>query len=96
MSEQEDKHMLQAGQAHYLASLKELAAHIWVAVVMRWRDCLCLGGHQVLQEDPAGQATCLPALLQCAAMTMHESACLLTTTSCDPYAIHRIRTEHVP
>ena len=81
MSEQEDKYMLQAGQAHYLASLKELAAHIWVAVVVRWRDCLCLGGHQVLQEDPAGQATCLPALLQCAAMTMHESAYLLTTTS---------------
>ena len=61
---------MQVGQGRHLAGLEELAAELRVALVMRVGDRRRLGGHQVLQEDAAGQATpCRAALLLSAAHT---------------------------
>ena len=51
-------------EAQYLAGLKELATDFGVAVVVRGRDGLRLGGHQVLQQDAARQPARLAGLLQ--------------------------------
>ena len=75
---------MQVGQAPHLAGLKELAAQLRVALVMRGGDRRCLGGHQVVQEDPAGQATpCRATLLLSAAhTTAHVRASTLHFATC--------------
>ncbi len=74
---------MQVGHERHLAGLEELAAELRVALVMRGGDRRCLGGHQVVQEDAAGQATPRRAalLLSAAHSTAHVRARLSQTAA---------------